>query len=596
MQYPSRAKYTQAIRDYPQVSLQDRKLAGGRPKRGPDNFLMVYSGGFSCVFPIEAASVTYALRCWVKEVGDAETRYQKISDYLKGIRLPYFVDFDYVPEGILVEGTSYPITRMEWADGETLRNFIEQNLRDSDVLRTAADEFRKMVETLHHYQISHGDLQDGNILIKRNGNRVEIKLIDYDSLFVPTLQGYADSIVGLPEYQHPQRMAGGRKADEKVDYFSELVIYLSFRGLAEKPELWNQFKDRTEKGLLFSSEDFKNPDTSHVFRALQTASSDVRYLVDILKHFCRAPSVELLAPLEVVLPFRTGSVPAANTAAPTDNQIPVNRDPTWDEIVGAHEDGTAVSGRVTKIVKDGLRVKVGIFLGFLPASQIEMHHVPHLEQYVGQVLDMKVIRLNKRPNFVVSRRAWLEAQQAQKREVGLRTLKVGQRVTGVVKSITAFGAFIDLGGFDGLLHKSEIAWKRINHLSEVVSVGETVEVQILSIDKETGKISLSLKQLGKNPWADAEQKYPIGSTVRGKVIKVLKHGALIQIEEGVVGLVHVSEMSWDQSNVAPSDFVNEGDEVEAVVLKISKETERISLSIKRCQQSSLERLRQKYQV
>ena len=596
MQYPSRAKYTQAIRDYPQVSLQDRKLAGGRPKRGPDNFLITYSGGFSCVFPIEAASVTHALRCWVKEVGDAETRYQKISDYLKGIRLPYFVDFAYVPEGILVEGTSYPITRMEWADGETLRNFIEQNLRDSDVLRTAADEFRKMVETLHHYQISHGDLQDGNILIKRNGNRVEIKLIDYDSLFVPMLQGYADSIVGLPEYQHPQRMAGGRQADEKVDYFSELVIYLSFRGLAEKPELWNQFKGRTEKGLLFSSEDFKNPDTSAVLRALQTASSDVRHLVDILKHFCRATSVESLAPLEVVLPSRTGSVPAANTAAPTDNQIPVNRDPTWDEIVGAHEDGSAVSGRVTKIVKDGLRVKVGIFLGFLPASQIEMHHVPHLEQYVGQVLDMKVIRLNKRPNFVVSRRAWLEAQQAQKREVGLRTLKVGQRVTGVVKGITDFGAFIDLGGFDGLLHKSEMAWKRINHPSEVVSVGETVEVQILSIDKETGKISLSLKQLGKNPWADAEEKYPIGSTVRGKVIKVLKHGALIQIEEGVVGLVHVSEMSWDQSNVASSDFVNEGDEVEAVVLKISKETERISLSIKRCQQSSLERLRQKYQV
>ena len=547
------------------------------------------------MFPIEAASVTYALRCWVKEVGDAETRYQKISDYLKGIRLPYFVDFDYIPQGILVEGTSYPITRMEWADGETLRNFIERNLRDSDVLRTAADEFRKMVETLHHYQISHGDLQDGNILIKRNGNRVEIKLIDYDSLFVPTLHGYADSIVGLPEYQHPQRMAGGRQADEKVDYFSELVIYLSFRGLAEKPELWDQFKGLTEKGLLFSSEDFKNPDTSHVFRALQTASSDVRHLVDILKHFCRETSVEWLAPLEVVLSFLTGSVTTANTATPTDSWTPVNRNPTWDEIVGAHEDSSAVSGRVTKIVKDGLRVKVGIFLGFLPASQIEMHHVPHLEQYVGQVLDMKVIRLNKRPNFVVSRRAWLEAQQAQKREVGLRTLKVGQRVTGVVKGITTFGAFIDLGGFDGLLHKSEMAWKRINHPSEVVSVGETVEVQILSIDKETGKISLSLKQLAKNPWADAEEKYPIGSTVRGKVIKVLKHGALIQIEEGVVGLVHVSEMSWDQNNVAPSDFVSEGDEVEAVVLKISKETERISLSIKRCQQSSLERLRQKYQ-
>lgn len=595
MQYPSRADYTQAIRDYPQFSLKDRKLSGGNPKRGSDNFPISYSGGFSCVFPIEVDSGTYALRCWIKEVRDAETRYQKISDYLKHVGLPYFVDFDYVPQGVMVNGTEYPITRMEWAEGETLRDFIERNLQDSEVLRTAADEFRKMVKTLHDYQISHGDLQDGNILIKRNGNRVVLKLIDYDSLFVPTLRGYADSIVGLPEYQHPQRMAGGRQADEKVDYFSELVIYLSFRGLAEKPELWNQFKGRTEKGLLFSSEDFKNPDTSNIFRALQTASSDVRHLADILKHFCSATSVELLAPLEVVAHLRT-RVAAENIAPPTDNLISVNPAPTWDEIVRAHEEGTAVSGRVTKVVNSGLRVMVGNFLGFLPASQVEMHRVPHLERYVGEVLDMKVIRLNRRPNFVVSRRAWLEAQQAQKRAAALRTLKVGQRVTGVVKSITDFGAFIDLGGFDGLLHKSEIAWKRINHPSEVVSIGETVEVQILSIDKEAGKIALGLKQLAKNPWADVEHKYPIGATVQGKVIKMLDSGALVQIEEGVVGLVHVSEMSWTQNNAVPSDFVSEGDEVEAVVLNISKKTERISLSIKQSQQSPLDRLVRKYQV
>lgn len=595
MQYPSRADYTQAIRDYPQFSLKDRKLSGGNPKRGSDNFPISYSGGFSCVFPIEVDSGTYALRCWIKEVRDAETRYQKISDYLKRIGLPYFVDFDYVPQGVMVNGTEYPITRMEWAEGETLRDFIERNLQDSEVLRTAADEFRKMVKTLHDYQISHGDLQDGNILIKRNGNRVVLKLIDYDSLFVPTLRGYADSIVGLPEYQHPQRMAGGRQADEKVDYFSELVIYLSFRGIAEKPELWNQFKGRTEKGLLFSSEDFKNPDTSNIFRALQTASSDVRHLADILKHFCSATSVELLAPLEVVAHLRT-RVAAENIAPPTDNLISVNPAPTWDEIVRAHEEGTAVSGRVTKVVNGGLRVMVGNFLGFLPASQVEMHRVPHLERYVGEVLDMKVIRLNKRPNFVVSRRAWLEAQQAQKRAAALRTLKVGQRVTGIVKSITDFGAFIDLGGFDGLLHKSEIAWKRINHPSEVVSIGETVEVQILSIDKGAGKIALGMKQLAKNPWADVEHKYPIGATVQGKVIKMLDSGALVQIEEGVVGLVHVSEMSWAQNNAVPSDFVSEGDEVEAVVLNISKKTERISLSIKQSQQSPLDRLVRKYQV
>ena len=301
MPYPSRVEYTEAVRDLPHISILDPKLKGGKARRAADGHLIAYSGGFSIVFPIEVLSKTYALRCWIQDIRNVETRYQEISDYLRRCGLPYFIDFAYVPEGILVNGIKYPITRMEWAEGETLCNFIEQNLQDAQCLRTAAAEFQKMVATLHAHQISHGDLQDGNILLKRNGTDVEIKLIDYDSLFVPALRGQPDSIVGLPEYQHPQRIAGGGQANEKVDYFSELAIYLTFLGLSEKLELWKQFGERTERGLLFIAEDFKNPDQSDVFRELENLSSDVKQLASKLKEFCKLP-IDQLEPLEAVLP------------------------------------------------------------------------------------------------------------------------------------------------------------------------------------------------------------------------------------------------------------------------------------------------------
>ena len=301
MLWPSRIDYTQAIGFFPDISILDPTLRGGNPRRGSNNYLIVYSGGFSTVFPVEVLSNTYALRCWIADIGDAETRYKEISDYLKQYSLPYFVDFAYVPEGILVNGIKYPITRMEWAEGETLCDFIKQNLQDDQCLKTAAAEFQKMVETLHTHRISHGDLQDGNILLKRNGADVEIKLIDYDSLFVPALRGQPDNIVGLPEYQHAQRMAGGGSASEKVDYFSELVIYLSLLSLAEKPDLWSRFGDRTERGLLFTAGDFKNPDQADVFRELESLSPDVKQLASKLKEFCKR-SVDQLEPLEAILP------------------------------------------------------------------------------------------------------------------------------------------------------------------------------------------------------------------------------------------------------------------------------------------------------
>ena len=301
MLWPSRIDYTQAVGYFPHVSILDTQLQGGTPQKGSNNYLIVYSGGFSTVFPIEVLSNTFALRCWIADIGEAETRYKEISNYLNQCSLPYFVDFAYVPEGILVDGNKYPIIRMEWAGGDTLCDFINQNLQDAGCLKTAAAEFQKMVETLHTHQISHGDLQDGNILLKRNGADVEIKLIDYDSVFVPALRGQPDYIVGVPAYQHPQRIAGGGGASEKVDYFSELVIYLSLLSLVEKPDLWSQFGAPTEKRLLFTAEDFKNPDQSDLFRELASLSSDVKHLASKLKEFCRL-SISQLKPLEAVLP------------------------------------------------------------------------------------------------------------------------------------------------------------------------------------------------------------------------------------------------------------------------------------------------------
>ena len=269
----------------------------------------------------------------------------------------------------------------------------------------------------------------------------------------------------------------------------------------------------------------------------------------------------------------------------------------WDEIANAHETSTPVKGRITERIKGGLRVTIGSLRGFLPASQVELRPIQNLEQYVGQTLDMMVISLSKRRhNIVLSRRACLEAELAQKRSEVLSTLEVDQLVKGVVKNITAFGAFVDLGGVDGLLHKTDMAWKRIHHPSDVVSVGEEIEVQVIGINPENEKISLGLKQKTPDPWANIEEKYPIGSTVSGVVVNIVNYGAFLQLEEGVEGLIHVSEMAWTRRNVAPSRIVNKGDEIEAVVLEISREDKRISLGLKQLQQNPWELLEQRAPV
>ncbi|MCG9128949.1 30S ribosomal protein S1 [Candidatus Poribacteria bacterium] len=269
----------------------------------------------------------------------------------------------------------------------------------------------------------------------------------------------------------------------------------------------------------------------------------------------------------------------------------------WDEITEAFESGTPVEGRITERIKGGLQVYVGSLRGFLPASQVELRPISNLDEYIGEVFPMKVISMSKRRhNIVLSRRAFLEAEMAEKKEEVLKNLEVGQLINGVVKNITAFGAFVDLGGVDGLLHKTDMAWKRINHPSEIVAIGDELEVQVIAIGEDNEKISLGLKQKTNDPWENVEEKYIVGSRVSGAVVNIVNYGVFVQLEEAVEGLIHVSEMSWTRRNVAPSRIVTKGEEIEAIVLEISKEDKRISLGIKQLQENPWELLEQRYPV
>ena len=269
----------------------------------------------------------------------------------------------------------------------------------------------------------------------------------------------------------------------------------------------------------------------------------------------------------------------------------------WDEITQAFENGSPVDAHIIDKQKGGLQATVGTLRAFLPASQVDLRPTQDLDQYVGETFPMKIISLNKRRNnIVLSRRAWLEAELAEKKEEVLKTLEVGQLITGVVKNITNFGAFVDLGGVDGLLHKTDMAWKRVHHPSEIVNIGEEIEVQVIAIGEENEKISLGLKQKTSDPWENVEEKYVIGAKVSGTVVNIVNYGVFVQLEEAVEGLIHVSEMAWTRRNVAPSRMVSKGTEIEAIVLEISKEEKRISLGIKQLQQNPWELLEQKYPV
>jgi small subunit ribosomal protein S1 len=268
---------------------------------------------------------------------------------------------------------------------------------------------------------------------------------------------------------------------------------------------------------------------------------------------------------------------------------------SWNFLEQALNDGSLVVGTITGKVKGGLTVMTSGVRAFLPGSLVDMRPVKDTTPYEGKTLEFKVIKLDrKRNNVVLSRRAVLEATVGEEREKLLETLKEGTIIKGTVKNITDYGAFVDLGGIDGLLHITDLAWRRVRHPSEVLSVGDELEAVVLKFDVDKNRVSLGLKQLGEDPWVGIARRYPSGTRMFGKVANITDYGAFVEIEQGIEGLVHVSEMDWTNKNVHPSKVVQLGDEVELMILEIDEDRRRISLGMKQCQPNPREEFSQNF--
>jgi small subunit ribosomal protein S1 len=256
----------------------------------------------------------------------------------------------------------------------------------------------------------------------------------------------------------------------------------------------------------------------------------------------------------------------------------------WKVLEEAFEGEEVVKGTITGKVKGGFTVEMGVIRAFLPGSLVDVRPVRDTAYLEGKELEFKVIKLDqKRNNVVVSRRAVVEQEYSEEREQLLENLQEGQSIKGIVKNLTDYGAFLDLGGIDGLLHITDMAWKRVKHPSEVVEIGQEIEVKVLKFDRERNRVSLGLKQLGEDPWVDLTRRYPVNSRLFGKVTNITDYGCFVEIEDGVEGLVHVSEMDWTNKNVNPNKVVALGDETEVMILDIDEERRRISLGMKQCQ-------------
>jgi len=268
----------------------------------------------------------------------------------------------------------------------------------------------------------------------------------------------------------------------------------------------------------------------------------------------------------------------------------------WENILSKCQEGAIIPGRVKAKVKGGLIVSIGVD-SFLPASHIDIQPPKNLDQYVGQTYDFKVLKINHdRKNIVLSRRELIEEQRVNKRRDLLEKLQPGQVRKGVVKNITDFGAFIDLDGMDGLLHITDMSWGRIGHPSELLKQGEEIEVMIIDINREKERVSLGLKQTKNNPWDNIDHKFPVGSKIHGKVVNLVPYGAFIELEPGVEGLVHITEMSWTKRITKPSELLKVGQELDAVVLGIQKEEQKISLGLRQLEPNPWDMVRHNYPV
>ncbi len=268
---------------------------------------------------------------------------------------------------------------------------------------------------------------------------------------------------------------------------------------------------------------------------------------------------------------------------------------SWNKITSEYGEGSVITGLMKHRVKGGIIIDLNGVEAFLPGSQIDIGPVKNMDDFIGKEYEFKILKINQeRRNIVVSRRELLEASRKDRRSQLLKDMEVNQIRKGVVKNITDFGAFIDLGGIDGLLHITDMSWGRISHPSEMLEIGQEIEVMILDIDYDKERVSLGLKQKTKNPWDEVETKYPVGSTVKGRIVNIMPYGAFVEIEQGVEGLIHVSEMSWTKRVTKAGDIVSVGEEVEAVVLDIDKEGKKISLGLRQKTRNPWEVLAEKY--
>jgi small subunit ribosomal protein S1 len=268
----------------------------------------------------------------------------------------------------------------------------------------------------------------------------------------------------------------------------------------------------------------------------------------------------------------------------------------WDRVLANYVEGGTIKGAVKGRVKGGLIVDVGVD-AFLPGSQLDVVPVRNPEDYYDRELEFKIIKINRdRRNIVVSRRELLEDKRREQKKTLMGEIQIGQVRHGVVKNITDFGAFVDLNGMDGLLHITDMSWGRVNHPSEVVKVGQELDVMILDVDRDKDRISLGLKQIARNPWDDIERKYPVGTRVKGKVVNLVPYGAFVEIEEGVEGMVHVSEISWTKRVAKASDALTAGQEVEAVVLNVNRDEQKISLGIRQTEANPWSKAQEHYAI
>lgn len=362
-------------------------------------------------------------------------------------------------------------------------------------------------------------------------------------------------------------------------------------------EIFKNLLDKTEKTPTEENASF-TPGTILKGRIVEITKDHV--VIDVgLKSEGLVPMEEFSDPSQIVL---DGEVEVLLDQAEDDHgQIVLSREKAervrqWEYILEHCEEGSIVKGRVLRKVKGGLMVDIGME-AFLPGSQIDNKRIKNLDDYLDKTFEFKILKINiERKNVVVSRRELLEAERISKKTEVLENIVEGDVREGVVKNITDFGVFLDLDGIDGLLHITDMTWKRIKHPSEMVHLGEKLQVMILSVDKDKGRVALGLKQKESNPWDQIEQKYPQGTRIRGKIVNLLPYGAFIEIEPGIEGLIHVSEMSWVKNITDPSEVVNKGDEVEAIVLSVQKEEGKISLGLKQAEHNPWDEVEKKYPV